>query len=482
MARQQQMRTIMKRLRTSQQLGILRRCLQDRAGVSAVLVALMMIPIVGSVGLAINSSVGFTLKSRLSKSLDAAALAGGRVALSDNAEEIARQYFDANFGPTDGIVSLDDFHFELDESKEFVTLTAQATTPTYFMRIFGKDAMTVNARTVIQRQTTGMELALVMDITGSMRGSKFAAMKQASQDLVDIIFGDRSEIENLWVSLVPYVASVNIGPSRKNWLKTNDEVLKKPSAFDPEGWRGCVMARANPFDTDDTPPAAQPFTSYRYPKTSDTADNNYPPVKNEAIYDNLARGPNLACGAPIMGLTASKSVIDGALDAMLVSARGGTTSNLGLSWGWRTLSPRWRGLWGGTTPATHPLDYHTENMEKVIVILTDGQNQFHDNSSSNPPYSDFTAYGRLDNLGTTNKDEGRKILDSRMSGTCTAMKSAGIRIYTITFGSGIGSSTQALFSSCASEPSMYFHAPSNEELRSVFHTIAGELANLRIYQ
>ena len=116
--------------------------------------------------------------------------------------------------------------FELDETFRFVTLSARATTPTLFMRVFGHDTMTVSARSVIQRETTGMELALVMDNTGSMwadpsgvtrtdiAGTPFEAMRNAALDLVDIIYGDEDEIDNVWVSLVPFVATVNIGPSR----------------------------------------------------------------------------------------------------------------------------------------------------------------------------------------------------------------------------------------------------------------------------
>ena len=144
---------------------------------------------VGAVGLAIDSSLGYLLKARMSKSLDAAGLAAGRKALDDDAEEIARAYFDANFGEDLGDIELTDFEFELDDEQRHVTLSAEATTPTYFMRVFGHDEMNVSARTVIERQTTGMELALVMDNTGSMwnsdtktnlAGTPFEAMQDAA--------------------------------------------------------------------------------------------------------------------------------------------------------------------------------------------------------------------------------------------------------------------------------------------------------------
>src|SRR5690606_15342565 len=102
---------------------------------------------------------------------------------------------------------------------------------------------------------------------------------------------------------------------------------------------------------------------------------------------------------------------------MRPGARGGTTGNFGLSWGWRTISPRWRGLWDDS-PSELPLDYDTPLMDKVVVILTDGKNQFHDNSSKGPK-SDYTAYGRVEELGYTDLNKARYELDKRMARTCT---------------------------------------------------------------
>ena len=208
-------------------------------------------PLVGAAGLAIDSSLAYVLRSRMSKSLDTAALAAGRIALNANAGEVAREYFDANFGGVGSSATITDFSFELDDTRQFVTLTAVARTPTKFMRIFGQDEVIVSARSVVRRQTTGLELALVMDNTGSMWGAPFTAMQVAAFDLVDIMYGGQDEIENLWVSLVPYTATVNIGPHRIGWLAAGDRVLTDPGSFSTEGWKGCVMARATPLDTDD---------------------------------------------------------------------------------------------------------------------------------------------------------------------------------------------------------------------------------------
>lgn len=446
------------------------------------LLALAIVPMFGAVGLAVDSSIGYLLRSRMSKSLDAAALAAGRLALNDDAETVAREFFDANFESAGGSVDITDFSFELNEDREFITMSATGEVPTIFMRVFGRDMMEVTSRTVIQRQTKGMELALVLDNTGSMYGSKFDTMQLAAYDLIDILYGEEEEVENLWVSLVPYTATVNIGPWRTSWLSSGDRAITSPGDFSTQGWKGCVEARTAPNDGNDTLPSAAPFTSFHYAATSSTGDNNWPPLKLDLEDRNNGRGPNLGCGPAITPLTASRTTIDNAIGNMGPWHRGGTTGNLGLSWGWRTISPSWRGWWGGETPATHPLDYDAAFMDKVVVVLTDGQNQFYDHDTSGGPGSDYTAYGRIEALGVTTLGQGRNILDARMAATCEAMKAEGVRIYSITFGPSPDSFAQTLFRNCANTPAMYYHAPSNEDLADAFQAIGGELANLRIVE
>lgn len=480
--------------------------LRDRRGATAVFFAVALVPVVGSVGLAVDSSIGYLLRTRLGKSLDAAGLAAGRIALEDDAEAVALQYFEANFGKSNGRVTITDFDFAYDEDANTVTLSAHATTPTVFMRIFGHDAMTVSARTVIQRRTTGMELALVLDNTGSMYGTNFNNMKAGADELIRIVFGTGMSVENVWVSVVPYVATVNIGPTRTGWLAAGDEAVTTPSVFGSAsdgagwGWKGCVMARAHPWDTDDSTPATHPFASLRYPKA---IDNDWPKIDDASTSSNEARkGPNLGCGTPITPLSASRATVQAGLDAMRSWRRGGTTGNLGLVWGWRTLSPKWRGLWGDPDL---PLDYDVDGreddgMDKVAVILTDGENTFHDlaytvdkktgkvtSPGDTTTPSDYTAYGRLNapapvGLAKTKVADGATVLNARMTSVCTAMKQEGILIYTIIYASNPSPALKTLYQGCATTPAMYYWAEDNTKIKDVFKAIGGQLANLRIVE
>ncbi len=462
-----------------------RRAWREDAGATMVLVALATVPMLGAAGLAVDSALAYTLKSRMSKALDVAGLAAGRAIFTGNVQGDAQAFFDANF-PSEYLGStLNDLAVSVDDSNEFVTLEVSATMPTRFMQLLGKESVDVSARTVVQRLNRGLELSLVMDVTGSMRAdAKIDAMKNAARDLVDILYGERETVPNVWVSVVPYAITVNIGPARTDWLDPTDQYFDNPDPFNPSDWKGCVMARAEPHDQDDTLPADELFTTYFYPSA---VDNVWPAINEDNNAQNNGTGPNLGCGPVLTPLVAEKSTIVAAIDEMLPWHRGGTASNLGLSWGWRTLSPRWRGLWGGATPADMPLEYDDALMDKAVVLLTDGVNQFYDwpdhgPTGTGPRGSDFTSYGRLNDFGYATWQQARNELDERLTNTCTQMKALGVLIFTNTIGGAPDAQTQTVFRDCATSPADYYHSPDNATLAGVFHSIGEKLSNLRIVE
>ena len=130
-----------------------------------------------------------------------------------------------------------------------------------------------------------------------------------------------------------------------------------------------------------------------------------------------------------------------------------------------------------------PLNYDEPVMDKVVVLLTDGVNEWYDwpTGLPNNPDADFTAYKRPSDgvLGTTSRSVGTTIINSRMSQVFTAMKAQGIIIYTITFQLS-NATTQNLVRSCATSPAHYFNSPSNADLEDAFEEIGNELTNLRL--
>jgi len=542
-----------------------RRLLSDEAGAIVAMMAMAVIPLFAAIGLSIDIGRGYLLQSKLSYAIDSAGLAGGRAFDQDNRLEDVMMFFEANFKESYVDASLEGNTptVTFNDQDNTIHIEATASIPTHFMKIAGVDELTVSASTVIQREMRGMELVLVMDNTGSMRGSgKMGAMKDAATDLVDILYGDRETVPNFWVGVVPYAATVNIGAERSDWLVNesydsdaawhaadpdgDERFGYHPDHFQPTAWKGCVEARSYPNDSNDDLASEEAWYPHLWRTTLNAfanplheedpdpynedepetwgaylnGDNDWNPdgvlgdLNEENGAQNEGTGPNLGCGPAITPLVDSKTTIQDAIDEMLPWHlpwhRGGTMANLGLAWGWRVLSPKWQGLWGGDTPEGLPLPYETPSMEKVIILLTDGVNQWYDwpgdkwtvdgedhysglpGSNKYPdshdddfrgewPGADYTAYGRLSEgrLGTTSNGGAKTEVNDRMLELCEDMKEEDVLLYTITFRLN-DSATRSLYEDCATSPDHYFDSPSNSDLQQVFVEIANELSNLRI--
>jgi hypothetical protein len=122
-------------------------------------------------------------------------------------------------------------------------------------------------------------------------------------------------------------------------------------------------------------------------------------------------------------------------------------------------------------------------MDKVVIILTDGENNFYDHPGVGTHGSDYTAYLRLQQqgigAGIDTQAEGTAAINSQFSQTCAAMKAEGIIIYTITFQVG-NNPIRDVYRNCASSTAYYFDSPNTSDLSAIFKAIGDSLSNLRI--
>jgi hypothetical protein len=182
-------------------------------------------------------------------------------------------------------------------------------------------------------------------------------------------------------------------------------------------------------------------------------------------------------------------------------AYGGTETPVGLAWGWRTLSPNWRGLWGSPSNNTLPTNYDPNNTDKAIVFLTDGKNEWDslncgsdqtqcwhpgiDGSSGsnvNQYYAEYTPFGRIEAgrlAGATNYSTTYTQLNNQVTALCSAMQQQNIIIFTILLQEN-DANTQSVYQNCASQPNYYFLSPSSSDLQSIFTQIGQELRRLHI--
>ena len=303
-------------------------------------------------------------------------------------------------------------------------------------------------------------------------------------------------------------------------------------------WAGCVEMRAEPYDVLDTvPDTASPdtlFVPMFWPDEPDSSSawNNYiddrygrrrGPSWEDAQsdvdkYDESSPsridwhsgrkdttypytyGPNRGCPRPITPLTSTESTVLTAINAMQAQGATGTFIPVGLAWGWHVLSP--------TEPFTEglgPSDEDYSRTVKAIVLLTDGENSpsisvtgyYNKNEGTYSAYNypategdnsvgGNTYYRRLQNVNVnSDPSESRAVtnLNNKTLTLCTNAKSAGIRLYTITFGN-LSSTAETLMSNCASVDSsgdpLYFSAPNSNELENIFHTIGEDLSEIHL--
>ena len=226
-------------------IASLRRFIERREGSVAVIFALCAIPIFIAAGMAVDIGRAYAVKVRLGAALDAAALAVGSEG-SQTAAQLTtdlNNYFKANYPTTmfGTNVSATPVPANADLTAATVNYQAQATVPMTLMRLVGIDNITITV-TAQTKKTTGLEIAVVLDNTGSMlcgasdgapsysnppcgtgvvasdttctnasNGSCICTLINAATEFINTLTSAINASQQLYISIVPYVTTVNVG-------------------------------------------------------------------------------------------------------------------------------------------------------------------------------------------------------------------------------------------------------------------------------
>ncbi|WP_151637706.1 VWA domain-containing protein [Noviherbaspirillum aerium] len=144
-----------------------------------IILALSLVVLVGALGLAVDSGLGYLIKARLNAAVDAAAVAGARAVVhGDNeaeqrqqAETAARNFFAANYpagylGSTAGITGTQVEFNSPARGQITVKVQAHANTAVSFMRVFGFNTLDIEATAHTTRRD--IDMAFVMDTSSSL--------------------------------------------------------------------------------------------------------------------------------------------------------------------------------------------------------------------------------------------------------------------------------------------------------------------------
>lgn len=505
----------------------LKRFTLSRKGGVAMIFGLSFIPLSMLTLTAVDFHRASTVRNMLQDALDAASLAAARSDSTNAAtiQSIGYNALVANMS-TYPDVTVSQATFVLD-SDGTVTGDAEAQVTPLVSHMFIGGPIQVGAESEVVRANDKLEIALVLDNTGSMSGTKIATLRTAAANLVDDLeeaASKNTDPDAIKISLVPFSMTVRVGATYQNanWIDNNAVSPQHSSIFDGNGnrfamlnqmhinWAGCVESRPQPYDVQETSPTASNpstlFVPYFAPDEPDVpsisgwsssydVDNNYLPdgistksadykkwnkhqgrkqkYGTSGLNTSNGRGPNRGCTMePLARLTTNMNAIKTSISNM--GASGNTNIPMGLMWGWHTLSPN--------APFGDGASYTDDEVTKVVILMTDGDNVNSDYDNPNDStYSGlgYIGHGLLGSLGVGSSGSQRTTaMNNRLATLCANMKAQGIVIYTVRVEVSGGASS--LLQNCASEAGNFYDVQNVADLGDAFEQIAGQISRLRI--
>ena len=411
----------------------------DQNGSITVMFALMFTVVIFTVGMAVDTGRAVQVANRTASALDSAALAAAKAMREDGLNDtevaaVAADFFKANtqdsvfMGATYSALQV-----AIDQTAGSVSLSVTGTVPTRIVQIAGFNKFDINRSSTAIYNIRDIELGMMLDVTGSMRGQKIADLRAAAKDLVDVLITNNDSSQKVRIGLAPYSASVNAG--------TYADDVTDPSNPSVDG---CVIERTGSEAYQDTMPGMGTWIS--------SADPSAPPPDTDPTQ---GFGSYRCPTATIMPLTDDYDALKSRIDSF--TAGGWTSGHIGLAWAWYLISPDWDNIWPGNST---PVAYQDGKTIKAVILMTDG--------SFNTAYANGPSFDQARNM-------------------CDEMRSAdkGIIVYSIAFDAP--ADAEQLLKDCrtpenAQTGQTYFNASNGDELRAAFRSIAIQLNNLRISQ
>ena len=493
-----------------------------------------------SAALAIDHGRHVTAKLRDQAALDAAILAASdQLGLPEQdtaGPEKARAFYQANIGETNTSTMRS---VTFDAAAGEIEAVAGDDLATTLMRAFGYETMKVGVRSKVARGSSSVEIALVLDNSGSMgassgteAGTYIGDLKVAARNLLGVVFAGAEGTDKVKMAVVPFASSVNVGSAYRgaSWIDGDAvvhhtenfaEARRRFDLFAELGvaWRGCVEARPTPStsrtllrrvairglcrcspSTSRATPA--PTTSAtRTAISTMTAAAAYP-IRASAQVVIRNGGPARAgrrracpmrrpkrapastaarCRRARLGPTPATTQPILPLDTRKATIEDAidvmeASGNTNISEG---LMWGWRALSPGE-PFSEGRPYETGDNSKYLVLMTDGENFL--NATSNHNKSVYASYGYAakGRLGTTYSSSGYTAkLNERTRAACANAKAAGITIFTVAFRLEDNPDAQAL---CESAPGgeKAFTAANGDALNQAFQNIGRQISRLRV--
>lgn len=455
---------------------------RSRSGSFAILTGLVAAVLALSAGFAVNLAQLYNVRSALRNSLDSAVTSTARdittgVIDVKDAREWVERFLIVNGDPTimdgDRIV-LDTL--VVDKLLGTLKATAHVNVPLYFPLFGSNKERRVGAESASLYSDKKIEVAMMLDVTGSMEGQKIKDLKTAASNAVDALTKNQNKDNpRVRIALVPYSYGVNLGAALAKdvvFAETNkssdlpppfdakeDETAANqglpPGSSAPKAPDDCATERKTPdlkADFSDDAPDSKRWRKFN--------------GKDREYYAKVNRDDRLGNNCPkavLLPLSPDAEALKKQIKDF--AASGFTAGGIGVQWAYYMLSEKWAPAIKKAGLGDGPAKADPKKVAKIAILMTDGE--------FNTAYADVAT-------GKVVTDQAAKS-NSYAESLCTNMKKDGIEVFTIGF-KLTDKSAKDIMKKCASPDTgafkRYYETSTGAELNEAFLTIARNIEAL----
>lgn len=436
---------------------------RDRGGNFAVLFGLSASVLALAAGFSVNVSQLYNARSSLQSVVDAAVTSTARDLTTGatneaDADTSVQAFLDANSQA--GILQADQIVLDrliVNRTAKTVQVDAHVDVALFFP-IFGmSDTRRVAATTTSLYSDKTIEVAMMLDVTGSMAGQKIKDLRTAAANAVDSFLGGQDPSKpRVRVSIVPYANSVNAGQLAASSVYVEINASQRKQA---------------PGNTSARPASASPrldncATERKGADQYSDAGPDSSMVNRDYLLSGFAANTGTAACpvAALVPLTADAATLKNVIKDLVAS--GGTAGHIGVQWTWYMLSESWGSV---LNALQRPAKADPKKVGKYAILMTDGEFNL--------------SYFDASNVDGVYNDAGKETTRTAATKLCAAMRDKGIEIFTIGFKLDEANAATTL-QTCASPDTgsvkHFYQAASGIELDAAFQTIARNIETLAL--
>lgn len=314
-------------------------CRHDTRGNITIISALCIVSLLVGMAFAVDGASQLNTKRLMQAALDSASLVGAKALAKGekSTEEITAAIansFASNMASGRGDLTCGSPTTSFDEDTGDVSVKAECFFPAMLGGSLTPETIRVSNSATARSIQSKIDVSMVLDVSGSMGGSKLEALKSASKQAANLLLS-ANEPGDIRVSAVSYATAVNAGKYGRHAFGEDIDLDDESLWWVP----GCVSERVGDGAWDDRAPGEDAWVT-----------------------------PAIRCpSSTILPLTGDLDVFEENIDTFV--ANGGTAGHIGIAWAWYLISPLWEDVW---PDESKPRAYDEENGLKVVILMTDG--------------------------------------------------------------------------------------------------------------